>query len=175
MTKNSNFKPHFLENGFSYCRKILHDSFQAQWHISKLCSFLYHFKCLNMVTRVKSKTFQKLVIFCPEVKIWLKYQLVKKHPCKLGNSSNNKICYPSIAAWIVFPANCPMLLPHSLCNKRFLQVFDVFFFFNSLHVEFVVEFLHHGVWISSFYCQNWDTRFITSKLVFTFIFTSPWL
>ena len=50
ITKNSNFKRHFLENGWSYRCKILHDNFkdQAQWHISKLCSFLYHFK-LNSI------------------------------------------------------------------------------------------------------------------------------
>ena len=40
-TKNSNFK-RFFENGWSYRREILHDNLedQAQWHISKLCSFL---------------------------------------------------------------------------------------------------------------------------------------
>ena len=45
-TKNSNFKRHFLENGWSYRREILHDNLEdhAQRHISKLCSFLYHFK-----------------------------------------------------------------------------------------------------------------------------------
>ena len=41
-TKNSNFKRHFLENGWSYRREILHNNQedQVQWHISKLCSFL---------------------------------------------------------------------------------------------------------------------------------------
>ena len=40
--QNSNFKRHFLENGWSYRREILHDNLedQAQWHILKLCSFL---------------------------------------------------------------------------------------------------------------------------------------
>ena len=40
ITKNNNFKRHFLENGWSYCREILHDNLddQAQWHISKLWS-----------------------------------------------------------------------------------------------------------------------------------------
>ena len=46
ITKNSNFKRHFLENGWSYRRKILHDNLddQAQWHISKLYSFYYLFR-----------------------------------------------------------------------------------------------------------------------------------
>ena len=35
ITKNSNFKRHFLENGWSHRREILHDNLedQAQWHI----------------------------------------------------------------------------------------------------------------------------------------------
>ena len=42
ITKISNSNRHFLENRWSYRCKILHDNFkdQAQWHISKLCSFL---------------------------------------------------------------------------------------------------------------------------------------
>ena len=38
ITKNSNFKRHFLEIGWSYCHEILHYKLedQAQWHISKL-------------------------------------------------------------------------------------------------------------------------------------------
>ena len=42
ITKNSNFKRHFLENGWSYRREILHDNLedQVKWHISKMCSFL---------------------------------------------------------------------------------------------------------------------------------------
>ena len=41
-TKNSNCKRHFLENGWSYHREILHDNLedQAEWHISNLSSFL---------------------------------------------------------------------------------------------------------------------------------------
>ena len=39
ITKNSNFKCHFLKNGSSYRREILHDNLedQTQWHISNLC------------------------------------------------------------------------------------------------------------------------------------------
>ena len=42
ISENSNFKRHFLENGWSYRREILRDNLedQVQWHISKLCSFL---------------------------------------------------------------------------------------------------------------------------------------
>ena len=42
LPKKSNFKRHFLENGWSYRCKILHDNLedQVKWHISKLCSFL---------------------------------------------------------------------------------------------------------------------------------------
>ena len=41
ITKNSNFKRHFPENGWSYRREILHDNVenQAQFHSPKLCSF----------------------------------------------------------------------------------------------------------------------------------------
>ena len=41
ITKNNNFKGHFLEKGWSYRLESLHDILedQAQWHISKLCSF----------------------------------------------------------------------------------------------------------------------------------------
>ena len=41
IAKNSNFKRHFLKKGWSYRCEILLDNLedQAQWHISKLCSF----------------------------------------------------------------------------------------------------------------------------------------
>ena len=41
LQKNSNFQRHFPKNGLSYRREILRDNLedQAQWHISKLCSF----------------------------------------------------------------------------------------------------------------------------------------
>ena len=49
ITKNRNFKRHFLENGWSYRREILHDNLedQVQWHIIKPCSFLSHFKTFH--------------------------------------------------------------------------------------------------------------------------------
>ena len=45
ITKSSNFQRHFLENAWSYRHAILHDNLedQAQWHISKLYSFYWHF------------------------------------------------------------------------------------------------------------------------------------
>ena len=41
ITKNGNFKCHFLENSWSYRREILHDNIenQVQWHILELSSF----------------------------------------------------------------------------------------------------------------------------------------
>ena len=46
MTENSNFKCHFLGNGWSYRREILNDYLEDHVlsHIWKLCSFYQHFK-----------------------------------------------------------------------------------------------------------------------------------
>ena len=45
ITKNSNFKLHFIENDWSHRREILLDKLEnlAKWHIRKLCSFFQQF------------------------------------------------------------------------------------------------------------------------------------